>query len=121
MSNKTKGTVLKISALAIDILVPLCATLSQFPLWVSRSAGATMSGITLVLILLSVIPLLRYIKRVFSSPSAWLMWTLSFIFFSALDSIIAELKIICFFGMIANLLGAFLYNLGKRFSTSEDK
>ena len=67
MKNSTKGAILKTIAIGIDVGVPLAATLTQFPLWVEQSAEATMSGLCLVFIGLSVIPFLKVLKEYLGS------------------------------------------------------
>ena len=94
---------------------PLAATLSFFPLWRAKGGTAMLAGGTLLLILLAALPLWRGIKAFFKSPSVWGLWLFSFLAFSLLKSIITEMCVICFFGLIGNLIGALLFHLaGKR-------
>lgn len=119
MTSATKGKILCGLALAIDVGVPLAATLSQFPVWVDRSAGATVSGLCLVLMLICCIPFFRQIKEYMKSPSAPVIWAVLFVLFLILESIATEIKVICFFGMLANMLGAALYKIGKNMEEKE--
>ena len=48
MTNATKGKICKISAVVIDVAVPLIATIMHFPIWVERSSRATVSGLFLI-------------------------------------------------------------------------
>lgn len=112
MKNATKGKILKATALTIDVSVPLIAALTQFPVWIDRSSEATMSGVFLLLALLSCVPFLRQIKEFMKSPSAPIIWTVLFVLFIVLRNIIDQMVIVCFFGMIANFLGSGLYKLG---------
>lgn len=109
-----KSTIIKAVAIAVDVGFPLCATLSQFPVWIDRSAAATVSGLAVVFACLSVIPFLRQIKEFFKSPSAWVMWGILFLIFFALRSIIDEMVLICFFGFIGNVIGEFIYKYGEK-------
>ena len=116
-----KGKILKVLALAIDVGVPLAVTLTQFPLWISRSASATISGISILFILLSTIPFYRQIKQYFKSPSAWVMWGMLFLILFALSEIINEMVLICFFGFIANVIGAVIYKIGIKYDTPNEE
>lgn len=117
MQRTTKGKVLKVSALALDVGAPLAATISQFPIWVDRSAGATVSGLFVLFAFLSAIPFLRQIKAYFKSPSAWVMWCIIFVALIALRAIIDEILVICAIGALANIIGAGLYKLGDKYAS----
>lgn len=113
MSTASKGKLLKAIALCIDVGVPVAATLSQFPIWVNRDATSTMSGLTLVLVALACIPFYRQIREYFKSPSAPVLWFILFLAFTLLESIASEIKIVCFWGAIANVLGSAIYKLAS--------
>ena len=115
MRRETVGKILKVTALIIDVVGPLGATLTQFPVWIDRSAGATVSGLFVFFALLSAIPFFKQIKAYFKSPSAWVMWTVIFVVFVILNSISDEMIIICGVGMIANIIGAGIHKLGMHF------
>ena len=121
MKNATKGKVIKAVAVIIDVLGPFIATLTQFPVWIDKSAEATMSGLFVVFAALSVIPLLRQIKAFIKSPSVWVIWVVLFVFFIALQSIISEMLVVCFWGMVANIVGAGVYKLGEYIGSHPDK
>lgn len=112
MKNATKGKIIKGGAVALDVAAPLAATLSQFPIWVERSSEATVSGLFLLLALISALPFLKQIREYFKSPSVWVIWCLLFVAFVVLRNIVEEMLIVSFFGMIANLIGAGIYKLG---------
>lgn len=112
-----KQTIAKTIALALNVGAPLIATMTQFPIWVERSAEATVSGLFLFFALLSVVPLIKLFKRFLQSPSAPLMWGLIFIFLTALNSIISEMLIIAFVGMVSNIIGTFIY---RKFAEKEE-
>lgn len=113
MKNSTKAAILKTIAIGIDVGVPLAATLTQFPLWVEQSAEATMSGLCLVFIGLSVIPFLKVLKEYFKSPSSWVVFGLIFMILLLLRSILDQMLIVSFAGFVANLIGAALYGIGN--------
>ena len=115
-----KSRILKAIAICIDVGVPLAATLSQFPIWINRSAGATISGIGILFVCLSIIPFYRQIREYFKSPSAWVMWGIFWLMLFALSEIINEMVIICFFGFISNLIGEFIYTLGNKYAPKDN-
>ena len=106
-----KRKVLKAAALCIDVGAPLIATATQFPLWVERSAGATISGLFVFFLILSAIPLFKCFKHLLRSPSAPFVWGLMFGLLSALHVIIEEMLVISFVGLVANGIGWVLYKL----------
>lgn len=102
---------LKGTAICIDVGAPLIATLTQFPLWVERSAGATVSGIFLLFAILSAVPLFKHFGKFFKTPSAQIMWGLIFAFLMALRAIIEEMLVISFVGVVSNAIGWALFKL----------
>ncbi len=113
MRNITKGAIIKGCAVCLDVFVPLAATFVQFPIWVERSSEATMSGLFLVLALVSALPFLKQIKAYFKSPSVWVIWIVLFALFVCLKNIIDEMIVVCFAGMLANIIGCGIYKIGK--------
>ena len=113
MTKATQGKIVKGAAVALDVGAPLIATISQFPAWVDESPEATVSGLFLMLAFLSVIPFFKQIKSYFKSPAIWVVWSLIFVVLLVLRNILDGMIIVCFVGMIANILGAGIYNLGK--------
>ena len=113
MKNTTKGKICKISAVAIDVVAPLAATCSQFPIWVDKSSAATVSGLFLVFAFLSAIPFMKQIKAYLKSPSAWFMWCIFLILFVALRNIIDQMLVGCFVDLIANACGAGIHKVGE--------
>lgn len=114
MSKLTKGRLICLAAILLDVGAPLAATVTFFPAWVEQSATATVSGMFVILALISAVPLFRIVKEKLKSPSVWMIWLLLFIAFFALESIVSEVKIIALVGFIANLVGAVIYKRGKR-------
>ena len=115
MKRTTKGKIFNSSALVLDVGAPLAATVSQFPVWVDRSAGATVSGLFVLFALLSAIPFFKQIKAYFKSPSVWVMWCVIFVALIALHAIIDEMLVICAIGALSNVIGAGLYKLGDKY------
>lgn len=121
MTRATQGKIVKGAAIALDVGAPLIATLTQFPVWVNKSSEATVSGLFLLLALVSVIPFFKQIKEYIKSPSVWVLWTVIFGMLIVLRSILDEMIIVCFVGMVANILGAGIYNVGKIIGGEECK
>lgn len=121
MTRSTQGKIVKGAAIALDVGAPLIATLTQFPVWVNKSSEATVSGLFLMLALVSVIPFFRQIKEYIKSPAVWVLWTVVFGMMIVLRSILDEIIIVCFVGMVANILGAVIYNVGKIIGGEEKK
>lgn len=113
MRNTTKGNIIKGCAVCLDVAAPLAATFTQFPIWIEQSSEATMSGLFLVFAFLSSLPFLKQIKAYFKSPSVWVVWVVLFVLFICLRNIINEMIIVCFVGMLANIIGAGIYKIGK--------
>lgn len=113
MTNRTKGNILKALAVTVDVSVPFAATLTQFPIWVEKSSEATMSGLFLVFAFLSCLPFIKQIKAYFRSPSVWVVWMVLLVLFVCLRNIIDEMLVVCFFGTIANVVGAGIYKIGN--------
>jgi phosphatidylserine synthase len=113
VTNKTKGKIIKAGAVTLDVAVPLIAILTQFPVWVEKSSEATVSGLFLLLAVVSCIPFWKQLKEYFKSPSIWVVWIILLVVFICLRNIIDQMVIVCFFGTIANVIGAGVYKLGS--------
>ena len=114
MKKSTLGKVVKWSAIGVDVACPLIATISQFPIWIHRSSEATVSGTFLLFALLSMLPFAKQIATYMKSPSAWVVWGILFALFIALRNIIDEMVIVCFVGLLSNIVGTFVYKLGEK-------
>ena len=119
LSKKVKGKMIKGAALALDIVAPLAATLTQFPAWVERSAGSTVSGTFVVFAILSSIPLFRFLKNIFKTPSTPLLWGVAFALLICFRNIVDEMIIICLVGTISNIAGTAIYKVGEGMDKEE--
>ena len=72
-----------------------------------------MSGLFLVFAFLSCLPFIKQIKAYLRSPSIWVIWTVLLVLFVCLRNIIDEMVVVCFFGAVANAVGAGVYKLGR--------
>ena len=120
MSNGRR-LLLKFIGLFFSTVPAVAAILTYFPIWAKRDVGALISGFTLVLILIALIPLWRVIKRIFKTPSAYLIWFLIFVAFLLLSHICDEMIVISFTGFISNLIGAVFFKLARRGEGGENE
>ena len=97
--------------LAVSVIPPLIAVLSYFPLWRKSGGGAVLSGFAILLALMCAVPILKVLKRMLASPSAWMMWLLSFVLFFTLARIADEMVVISFVGTVSGLIGAVLFRI----------
>lgn len=119
ISKRVKGKIAKAAALTLDIGAPLAATFAQFPAWVERSAGSTVSGTFVVFALLSSIPLFRFLKEIFKSPSTPLLWGVALVLLIALRNIVDEMIVISFVGVLSNAAGTVIYKYGEQLDVKE--
>lgn len=102
-----------------SVLPPAGATLAYFPLFRAAGGRATLSGLVLLLLLFSALPLYRWVRRCLASPSVWQLWLFAFLLFRLLASIADEMVVISFFGLCGNLIGSYFFRKGVR--PHEDK
>ena len=121
MTARLKRKILRLLALLFCTVPPILATLLYFPLWRTRGGTAAISGFTLLLLLLSAMPVFKLIKQVFRSPSVPLMWFFAFMIFLLLSKIADEVTVIAFTGFIGNSIGAMLFKLAMRGDDSKDE
>ena len=121
MKNTTKGKIIKAIAIILDVIAPLIATLSQFPVWVEKSSEATFSGMFILCAFLSCLPFINYIREYLKSPSILVTWLIAFVLLIALNSIIEQMIVVCFVGLLANCVGAIIYKIGKHIELKPNK
>lgn len=119
MTSKAKGGLLKALAITLDISAPLAATLTQFPVWIEQSAGATVSGIVLLLAFFCCIPFFKHITNFLKSPSIPIVWLVIFVLLTLLNNIINQMIVVCFVGLISNSIGTLIYKIGDKISGKE--
>ena len=73
-----------------------------------------MSGLFLIFAFLSCLPFIKQIKAYFRSPSVWAVWVVLLVLFVCLRNIIDEMVVVCFFGTVANVIGAGIYTVGEK-------
>lgn len=119
LSKKFKGKLIKGTAIALDIVAPLVATIAQFPAWVERSAGSTVSGTFVMFAILSSIPLFKFLHNILKSPSTPLLWGVAFALLICFRNIVDEMIIICFVGAVSNVAGTAIYKIGASMDKEE--
>ena len=86
---------------------PILTILLYFPLLKNEGGASALSGFTLLLILVAMVPLFNTVKLWLRSPASYTMWLIVFIAFLLLSRIAEEMTVIAFVGFIGNLIGAF--------------
>ncbi len=114
MTNLKKILILRAIGLIFSTLPPLFAVISYFPIWKERGAEAILSGLSLLLITISFVPLLRAIRNALRSPSSPIIWFIIFIVFFALSKIAADVTVIAFIGFVSNLIGAIFFAFARK-------
>lgn len=118
LSKKQKYYLFKVLGFLFCIVPPLVVTVIKYPLW-SASKGATLSVVSVILIVLCCIPFKKYLKEVWKNPSAWQMWLFIFVADIILENIAQMTKIISLVGLISSIVGAIMFQLSKRYETRE--
>ncbi len=116
MTNKVKSRIFKASGIALDVIPPFIATLTQFPIWVEKSSGATVSGLFLVIAFLCILPFWKKVCAYLKSPDIVVVWLIILVMLLGLRAIIDEMLIVCFVGVLSNCIGMGLYKIGGLFA-----
>lgn len=115
MTSRTKYIILYVVGLVVCIAPPVVAVLLNFPVWVQKSSAATLSGVSLVLLVLCCIPFYKAILSYIKSASSPVMWLLLFVFCFLFGAIVDEMTIISFVGVISNTVGAVIFKIAKKY------
>ena len=114
MALSKKAILFRAIGLILSVGAPAICVLAYFPLWRDRGPTATLSGISLFLLVICSIPILRAIKSALRSPSAPIIWFIVFIAFFSLSRIADDVTVIAFTGFISNLIGAIFFCLARK-------
>ncbi|MBR2342727.1 MAG: hypothetical protein IKA64_00565 [Clostridia bacterium] len=117
--TKSKSLALRALGMLLCTLPPALATVSFFPLWMSRGSESVLSGFTVLLLAICALPLWRALKRLLSSPSIHTVWLIFFLCFLLLSKIADEMTVIGFVGFISSSLGAICFHFARRGEDSE--
>ena len=118
--NQAKRLLFNALGIAISVIPVSVAIFSYFPLWIARKDASLLSGISLILICLAIVPLFKYAKQFLRSPSAPIMWFLAFALFLLLSRIAEEMTVISFVGFTTNVIGSVCFKLAKRYAKLEE-
>ncbi len=99
---------------AVSTVPALIATLTWFPLFVSRGEGTrTVSLLSCLLIAVALVPLRRAIGSFFRNLTAWKVYLFLFVFFTVTGSIAYEMRCVAAVGLISSVPGSILFALGR--------
>ena len=75
----------------------------------------------MLLIFFSLIPALKFVKAFIKSPSVPVVWLIIFVMLTILNSIIEQMIIVAFIGVISNTLGTILYKIGEKYTPRKEQ
>ena len=119
-NNPTKQLIFNTLGLMISVIPVTVSIFSYFPIWAARRNASLLSGISLLLLLIALVPMYKYLRHVLKSPSAPLMWFFSFAIFLLLSRIADEMTVISFIGFTTNLAGSLFFKLAKKYGEEND-
>ena len=115
-ANPTKRLFFNALGLAVSIIPVTAAILSYFPVWARRGDSSILSGISLVLVAIALVPLYKHVRAALRSPSAPMMWFFSFLVFLLLSRIADEMTVISFVGFVTNVLGSLCFKRARMYA-----
>lgn len=115
-ANPTKRLFFNTLGLAVSIIPVTAAILSYFPVWARRGDSSILSGISLVLVAIALVPLYKHVRAALRSPSAPMMWFFSFLVFLLLSRIADEMTVISFVGFVTNVLGSLCFKRARMYA-----
>ena len=114
MNKLVKRIVFTSLGLIFSVIPPALAVLLYFPVWVKSGAEYVVSGFAALLMIISLLPLFRLIRRALKSPSAYVIWLILFLVFLLVSRIADQMIVISFTGLVGSLIGAIFFGLAKR-------
>ena len=117
--NRFKYWILFSFGMVLCIVPPVVATAQFFPIW-RMSSGKSISGMAVILIAISCIPLWKHIKKAFKNPSAWKIWCLIFVFCAVVKDIVADMYVIALIGLLSSLVACFVFGWAKKYRKKDD-
>lgn len=93
---------------------PVACTLSYFPLWKEAGGEELICGTTALLLIISIIPFYKHIKKLFETSASYVLWLAIFLFCFLMSKVINEITVIAFVGFVGNAIGAILLKLGEK-------
>ena len=117
MNNKTKLILCDLAARVVAVAPPAAMTLYHVPLFVNRSAGATLSGLSLLALFVCMIPFWRKLKDIKSflfNASTPVLWIIVVGVFFFLSKIADEVISIGVAGCVGSCLSAVISHISKK-------
>ncbi len=108
------GAILRLIGLMLCTFPVITSVILYFPLWNTKGDGAVVSGFSILLIIIALIPFFRFIKERISRISAPALWLALFLLFFTVSKIADEMTVISFIGFIGNLAGSFFFKAARR-------
>lgn len=120
LNNHARRLMFNFLGLSISVIPVSVSILSYFPLWLRRGDASILSGISLILLGLALIPMYKRVKEVLRSASAPLMWFIIFVIFFLLAKISDEITVISFVGFVTNVVGAIFFRAAKQYDRMDN-
>lgn len=113
-ANKCKivNIFLHIMGFLLCIVPAAVCTMLYFPVWREAGASSCIAGGGALILVICAAPIFKLLRRLFASPSAYMMWLVAFLLFFGLSKIATEMTVISFVGFVSNLIGAMLMKVG---------
>ena len=113
--NPTRRLIFSSLGMIISVIPVAVAIFSYFPIWIAREDASILSGFSLLLLAIALVPFYRHLRAALRSPSAPLMWFVFFITFFLLARIADEMTIISFVGFSSNLIGSIFFRIARKY------
>lgn len=113
--NPTKRLLFNALGLIVSVIPVTAAIISYFPVWARRGDASILSGMSLILVAIAMLPLYKHVRESLRSPSAPMMWFFSFLVFLLLSRIADEMTVISFVGFVTNVIGSLCFKRAKKY------
>ncbi|MCX4361761.1 MAG: hypothetical protein OSJ74_00015 [Clostridia bacterium] len=114
MTRRKQGAIVYYAGLAVSVISPFIAALTQFPVWTHSVPKSRLGGMFIFTALLCCIPFLKHIRMQLKTPSAVTVWAVLFLICWSMNKIIDQLYLIALVGLAANVVGAIMCAIGNR-------
>ena len=105
--------ILHIAGFLLCTVPAAVCTLMYFPLWKEAGAMSCIAGGGALIVIIFAVPLIKFLRTLLSSASAYMMWLIAFLIFFGLSRIATEMTVISLVGFLSNLAGAILMRVGE--------
>lgn len=109
----TNPWILRAFGLLLCVVPPAWETIEYFPDWVQEGYQTTFSGIAVLLLAISILPLAKFVLQKIKSPSAWMVWVLIYVLLFSINQVMDEALVISKIGAISNVAGCALFYLAR--------